>query len=1375
MSAEPEFQVNELVLPDLDILRLALEQLPDDFALLTPEFNVEWIGPRFAARLGMSVRGAMGRNWFDLHSLASSQTLEYARVTAGEQVELPALPMRQMNGELRFYRTRLQPLWLNRTVRGVLVIEHDLTEKFNQTQVDERRLAMVRTMARGSSDIVTLLDANARVIFISDSITSILGYQPSDLVGKTIFDIVHPDDLADARDRIATGSVLLAPMRMKGYRARHRHADGSWRWIESLAVNALLDPLVASIITYSKDVTETRALEEQLARRERRFATLTERSEDIVVVLNQQFRVSFESASTERVLGLHTADMAGPHMLRLVHRSQRRDVLRRIRDLMDDRGTERRFTFMMRTRDGRYRWIEAIAKDLTEDPDVGGILINARDITDRKLMELELTSALDGGEIALWDQDLSTREIRWLNDCSMRRMIESQRMHHGEAEWFDSIHPDDRLKVAAAYRRFEDGATDQVHIEYRLRITDGPYRWILERARCGGIDPRSGGRRISGVSFDVTDRHNAEDALAETRERFTLALQCAQVGFYERDVAKDVVQGLDAWLHSIGLPATSGTPGHTERWLQRMHPDDRTSAQGIFDRHLAGESSLAEAEYRLQHSDGKSWVWILDRAQVTERDAQGKALRIAGIVMNIDARRELEAAVDETQSRLATAIWGGHFGLWELEVPNMKARWFSDWCQLEGFQPCDEGNHVSDWDANVHPDDLPAAEALFSKMLAGDVDAYDAEYRVRTLKGEWRWISERSRAVQHDHNGKPTRVVGICINIDTRKQSEEALRISEARYRSVAELTPGFIAEFEFDARQDMRIRWASDGFFGVLGMTVPEFRKQGQDRIHPDDPLCSLYRERVHTLMRGENIFGESRLLHRDGSPRWIQFAVRPIRDSSTGAVTSALAVMHDITQRKLAEMALRESQLKLQSLADNSPDWLMLVDTDLRVQFINRPVRGIPPAELVGKTLSDVAQQPSEISRLDEIRRIVIENGQSWSSEQLDGDASEPMRVLLHRVQPVHADGRVVGAVLNTSDVTESVRQQRMLRLQGHILETMREGVVLLDATDRIRITNPSFDSMFGTRGDSPIDRPFMDFLPDDVLPRSDRMAELRRQLQRARSSPLEFDCRRIDGTLFAAAGLATSTVIGGSEHLLLVLSDVTDRKLLEREILEVSNREQQRIGADLHDGLGQELTGVALMLRGLASSIHREYPAAREDIDEIVNLLSHAIEVTRTLARGLSPVSIERGGLLPALRTLAARSSEAYGISVTLRSRMQIEPRIEEGVANHLYRIVQEALSNAMRHGKARQIRIHLASDVQSIRLSVTDNGRGIASEDSSLGGLGLRTMSYRAQVIGGHLDVRRHTAGGTIVRCVCPQGARVAARITRVTPISRESAP
>ena len=1367
MSAQPDFGTTQpaLKLSEFALLQLALEQLPDDYAILSTEFKVEWIAPRFAQRLGIELATACSLNWFDVHPIAGRRRSEYESVAAGATREFPSMPARGAGG-LRLYQTRLQPLRVGATVSAVLVCDQDVTDKVLDPNVAARRRALVATLPEGSDEAIVLLDADGCVQAVSASITTLLGYAAENLIGKPVFGATQPEDLADARSRLTDGSLLRDPLRVQRHRAPQRHADGSWRCIEALSVNALQDPLLCSIVVFAHDVSIEQQLHEQLVRRERRFATLTEKSDELIVVLDAHFGISYASASITRVLGHGCDQWTAAKLLRLVHPAHRHEALRSVRVLLAEPRAERRFTSMLRAADGSYRWLELVMTNLASDPDIGGLLINGRDVTQRRDLELELASALESGDLALWDQDLVSREIRWLNDSSMRRMFDNLGAQHRESDYFESVHPDDREHVRQAYMQFEQGQSDRVQVEYRLCKSDGDYRWIIDRARYGGVNPATGARRISGVSIDVTERRTTEDALANARESYLLALDCVQVGFYEYNRERDILTGLTDWSARVGVTIDRMQGTNVSSWLTRMHPDDLPRVRDCFAQNdrvapAAVVESFVEAEYRIRHDDGTSWVWILHRAKIMTRDSRGQASRVVGVVMNIDWRKRLEFAMGAAQSRLTTAIWGANFGLWEMELPDCRTTWFSDWCRAENIDPCTGVDGLNRWRARVHHDDRARAQTQFNRMLAGEFDSCEAEYRVQTLSGTWRWLFERCRAVSYNANGRPTRVVGICMNIDARKKAEEDLRISEFRYRSVAELTPGYVAEYAFDDAGQARLRWASDGFQKVFGMPPAQQMQPHESLQYFNDDERAAARARMAQLLSGNAASGDTRVLRPDGTMRWLHVAARPLRDATNGNVTGALAVAHDITHRKLAEIELLESQLKLQSLADNSPDWLTLLDGTRRIQFINRPWSGLAAEDLLGKPIEAIATtvEPEPLRRfLDQ----VYVTGEYCEIEQIASDNAGSSKVILHRARPVQAQGRVIGAVINSSDITQRVRQQNQLRLQAHILETMREGIALLDAANCVRVTNPSFDAMFGQPAGRLVGQPFGTLLPGDDAMRIDRAFQLRQQLADARTVPIEFECQRGDGHLFVVAGLATRTVVGSAEHLLLVISDVTERKVLEREILEVSNREQQRIGADLHDGLGQELTGVALLLRSLATRIERKFPNERAGIDEIIALVNHTIEVTRTLARGLSPVSIERGGLLAALRTMAAGASEVFGIRIALRTRIQSPLRLDEGAANHLHRIVQEALSNAKRHGHARNICINLTSDSQHIRLSIRDDGRGIDKGAVDRGGLGLRTMNYRAQVIGGQLSVKANRHGGTIVRCICPQGARISAK-------------
>jgi signal transduction histidine kinase len=207
----------------------------------------------------------------------------------------------------------------------------------------------------------------------------------------------------------------------------------------------------------------------------------------------------------------------------------------------------------------------------------------------------------------------------------------------------------------------------------------------------------------------------------------------------------------------------------------------------------------------------------------------------------------------------------------------------------------------------------------------------------------------------------------------------------------------------------------------------------------------------------------------------------------------------------------------------------------------------------------------------------------------------------------------------------------------------------------------------------------------------------------------------------------------------------------------LLDVATHEQAHLAHDLHDGLGQQLTGLALFLRGLTNQIVRELPAHAEDLERVNDLVSKSIEDTRRLASGLSPIAVERAGLAGALTALAAQAKELYGLQVILAIDPLFHTPIETRVVSHLYRIVQEATSNVARHAHARRLTISVQITDTVLILTVADDGIGLTElpqVSDRTTGLGLRIMRYRAERIGGTFQIARRSPQGTAIRVSCP---------------------
>jgi signal transduction histidine kinase len=234
-----------------------------------------------------------------------------------------------------------------------------------------------------------------------------------------------------------------------------------------------------------------------------------------------------------------------------------------------------------------------------------------------------------------------------------------------------------------------------------------------------------------------------------------------------------------------------------------------------------------------------------------------------------------------------------------------------------------------------------------------------------------------------------------------------------------------------------------------------------------------------------------------------------------------------------------------------------------------------------------------------------------------------------------------------------------------------------------------------------------------------------------------------------------LQTSLEALAEKRALLLSRETAERERLEREMLHIAEREQRRIGQDLHDGLCQHLTGTALVSQVLTERLRQSGNAEAEKAQRLVDLVEEAIVLARGMAKGLYPVELRADGLMQALEEFAANTSELFG--VTCRFVCHSPVLVDASpTAMHLYRIAQEGVSNAIKHGRATEVTILLEEAENGLRLVISDNGGGMvpASRDK---GLGLRIMADRARMVGGSFQVGPAPSRGTKLVCLVPQVA------------------
>jgi PAS domain S-box-containing protein len=340
--------------------------------------------------------------------------------------------------------------------------------------------------------------------------------------------------------------------------------------------------------------------------------------------------------------------------------------------------------------------------------------------------------------------------------------------------------------------------------------------------------------------------------------------------------------------------------------------------------------------------------------------------------------------------------------------------------------------------------------------------------------------------------------------------------------------------------------------------------------------------------------------------------------------------------------------------------------------------------------------------------------------------------------------------------TDVTERKRAEAALQQSekelANFFHTSPIGLLWVKPDGHILRVNDAELELLGCTSKEVLSRPVSRFHVDPA-----HVADLLHRLAKGETIRNYHQCirqkdRSITHVLIDANGLWENDQLIYSRWF---VRDITRRVELEGEILRMRDREQMRLGHDLHEDLCQQLVGISLLAETLAKSPGDDSSAFAAKAKEIAQLVKSAMSQTREMAAGLSPVPLEAEGLMEALKTLAARTKKVFHIDCHFQCEKPVLVS-DHTVGNHLYRIALEAVGNALKHGKAQRIDIGLTANGKNVVLVVGDNGLGIPVTKSNHKGMGLRIMQYRIGVIGGSLLVQRNPNGGTTVVCTVSGG-------------------
>ena len=600
---------------------------------------------------------------------------------------------------------------------------------------------------------------------------------------------------------------------------------------------------------------------------------------------------------------------------------------------------------------------------------------------------------------------------------------------------------------------------------------------------------------------------------------------------------------------------------------------------------------------------------------------------------------------------------------------------------------------------------------------------------------------------------------------------------NEARFRLLVENIGDVLWFKELDPP---RFSYVSTAFERLWGFGVDELHRRPalwDECIHPEDRKAVC--EALQQWFDGDKADYDAhyRVITRDGQVRWI--ADRGIiLGRKDGKPYQIGGIARDISEHKAAEAVHK----RLAAVVESSDDAIITLDLENVIQTWNAGAQRIfqySAKEAVGKSIS-LLRPPGAVDDEAVFRRRIrlgkrIDHYETHRQRK-DGRIID----LSISISPLKdAAGHLTGFSKISRDITQRNVDRRMF---DRLLEAAPDGFVILDALGRMWLVNARAEKLFGIPRKAMIGKAFERML---ALGERERFGNLRQDFlarpdHSERFRGMELAGLRKDGGEFPMEISLSQVETPDGVLIIIDIIDITERKTaeqtirtlnaeleqrvqqrtaelmeqivarrqLEEEILHISEREQRRIGQDLHDDLGQQLAGAWMMADVLQRMLEVERSPQSVAAQKMGELLQKALAQTRGLARGLHPVAPEQGGFARALQNLATQSSELFGVKCRFEC-LESTPIQTQTAMMHLYRIAQEAVSNAVKHGKAKNIRIR----VTKTALTITDDGSGLPASAKSEG-MGLSIMRYRAEMTGGTLQVKNGRTKGVVVTCKFP---------------------
>ncbi|MBN2593967.1 MAG: PAS domain S-box protein, partial [Sedimentisphaerales bacterium] len=864
---------------------------------------------------------------------------------------------------------------------------------------------------------------------------------------------------------------------------------------------------------------------------------------------------------------------------------------------------------------------------------------------------------------------------------------------------------------------------------------------------------------------DITERKKAQEELREREEMIRAFVETSREWIWSIDVNG---------IHTYCNPAVGQILGYSadelvgKQSLDLIHNDDRRMVESNLPTWIAEKRGWSDLMLRWKHKDGT--YRYLESNAVPILSSENELFGFRGIDRDITGRKKAEESLRESEERFRKVFEEGPIGM-VLTSRDMKFfRANPAFCKMLGYTTGEmSGKTFLDV---THPAHRNADRENVEKMWRGEIQHYMTEKRYLAKNGDIRWGS-LSTSLIRGQDGEPLYALAMVEDVTERKRAEEALQASEARYADLYENAPDMYVSVDAETAHILscnRTLAQTTGYDKEEIIGKPIF-----EMYHPDctEEVRATFQQFVAT---GEVRDKELQLRCKDGRKIEVSLNVSAVRDAS-GKILYSRSSWRDITERKRAEEALRESEEKFRSLADQSPN-MIFINKKGKIVYANKrseEVMGYKREELYSPDfnyLTLVAPESVAMVKESFVKHSRSEEVRPYDFCLINKDGRRIEAINASKLIQYEGQTAILGVV---TDITMRKRAEHALRESEERLKVLfqsaPDAIYLIDSEGRFVDGNRAAEELIGFAKEEVIGKSLSEtgLLSSEQL--SNAQASLNKVGAGKLSGPNEYVVKRKDGTYVFVEVRTFPVNIEGRMLTLGIARDITKHKQTEKKLLEhqaklkslasqlslTEERERYRLATDLHDQISQSLVISKIKLDQLRkSSISDEI---NEPLEDISSCLGQIIDDTRALTFDLSyPILYELGFEAAVAEWLTDQIQEKSQIKTEFDDDGRQKP-LDDDIRVLLFRNVRELLINVIKHAEANKVKVTIRRDNKYINVVVEDDGVGfdpveVTSMASKRAEFGLFSIRERLEQLDGMIEIDSKPGFGSKITMRAP---------------------